>query len=249
MDVHSIVLLSHEVALRRRLDATANNIANMNTTGFRRETPVFHNYVERMREVPTQAPGARVVNYVLDYGTMHDMSPGAFKPTGSPLDVAIGGQGYFGVQLENGAVAYTRNGHFEVNGQGVLVTGEGRPVLSAEGQPIAIPLEQRARISIAADGTIAGPDGPIGRIGVFRFANDAMLSQRGDGLFDTNGAAAEPVPAPELKTGGLEESNVNGVAEAAEMVEILRSYQSSQRMTENINELRRSAIQRLGRME
>src|SRR3546814_19512510 len=86
--------------------------------------------------VDQPATGGRSVAYVLDYGTVHDLAMGAFKPTGNPLDVAIAGTGYFAVRLPDGTAAYTRNGHFEVNAEGSLVNSEGYPVMDADNQKI-----------------------------------------------------------------------------------------------------------------
>jgi flagellar basal-body rod protein FlgF len=249
MDVKSTVLLSGEMALRRRLDVVANNIANMNTTGFKREAPVFHSYVEKMKDAPVPAAGARQLSYVLDYGTVHDTSAGAFKATGNPFDFMINGEGYFAVQLADGGTAYTRNGHFELSPEGVLVDAEGRQVLSAEGQAIQIDPAQRARVSVAGNGAIQGPDGEIARIGVTRFADEAFVEQRGDGLFNGQNGTVVAGDTVVLKVGGLEGSNVNGVVETADLVEVQRRYQTSRNMTEGLNELRKTAISRLGRAE
>src|SRR5262245_20560073 len=111
MDSNTSILLSGEMALRRQLDVTANNIANMDTVGFKREAPVFRTFVEKVEDSPVPAKDARKVSFVLDYGTVHDLTAGGYKPTGNPLDFMINGAGYFGVRTADGTVAYTRNGH------------------------------------------------------------------------------------------------------------------------------------------
>lgn len=251
MDVKSGILLSGEVALRRQLDVTANNIANMNTTGFKREAPIFHSYVEKMKDVPVPAQGSKIANYVLDYGTTHDTTEGAFKPTGNPFDFMINGSGYFGIQTSDGTVAYTRNGHFELNQDGMLVDSAGRQVVSADGQPIQIDPTQRAGVSVAPNGAVEGPQGQIAQIGIFQFSDDAFVEQRGDGLFGSSGKT--PIAAAgnsiSLKVGGLEESNVNGVVETAHLVEIQRRYQASVNMTQSLDDTKKNAISRLGHTE
>lgn len=249
MDVKSSVLLSGQVALRRKAEVIANNIANMGTTGFKREAPIFHSYVNKMDDAPVVAKGAKQVAYALDYGTMHDTSIGSFKATGNPFDFMINGQGYFGVRRADGQTAYTRNGHFEVDGNGVLVDAQGRPVMSAEGQPIQIDPTQRHRMSVAPNGAILGPDGEVGRIAVFGFQTDALAEQQGDGLFVGQNATALPAESISLKVGGLEESNVNGVVETADLIEVQRRYQASATMSNSLDELRKGAISRLGRIE
>src|ERR1700754_463239 len=111
MDVSSFVLLSHEQALRRRLDVAANNMANTNTVGFKREQPLFHEYVEQTADAPIE--DAKKTSFVLDFGAVHDATQGAFQATGNPLDVMIDGPGYFSVQTPGG-VAYTRGGLVKV---------------------------------------------------------------------------------------------------------------------------------------
>ena len=251
MDVKSTILLSGEVALQRQLDVTANNIANMNTTGFKREAPVFHQYVENLKDVPVPTSGAKVANYVLDYGTTHDITEGAFKATGSPFDFMINGAGYFGIRMADGTIAYTRNGHFELNQAGVMVDSAGREVVGADGQPIQIDPASKNAVSVAPNGAVEGPQGQIAQIGVFQFGDEAFAEQRGDGLFNASGQT--PVAAPgnsiSLKVGGLEASNVSGVVETAHLVEIQRRYQASVNMTQDLNDMQKSAIQRLGHTE
>lgn len=245
MDVSTFVLLSSEAALRRRMDVTANNIANLNTTGFKREAPVFREIVDSMNTVPAVPGSGRNVSFVIDMGVTHDTAQGAFQATGNPLDAMIQGEGYFQLRRADGTIAFTRAGHFQVSAAGQLVGSGGHPVMSDTGQPIQVPVDDASRLAIAADGTILGEQGEIGRIGVYRFANEALLTQAGDSLFDGPGAAAVPPGEVELKVGGVEGSNVNAVVESAEMIEIMRSYQTSQRMADNINDIRRRSIGRL----
>lgn len=249
MDSNTSILLSGEMALRRQLEVTANNIANMDTTGFKREAPVFQSYVEQSKDAPVPAKGAKQVNYVLDYGNVHDLTQGAYKPTGNSLDFMINGRGYFGVRGGDGEIGYTRNGNFHVNAQGILVDSVGREVMSAEGQPIEIDAAQRSAIAVASNGAVQGPEGEIARIGLYRFENEGLLQQRGDGLYTGVDGAVAAADTVSLKVGGLEGSNVNGVVETTSLIEIQRRYEASRKITQSLNELRRTAIQRLGRAE
>lgn len=246
MDVSTLVLLSSEAALRRRMDVTANNIANLNTTGFKREAPVFREVVENMDVGPGAPSGGRRTSFVIDMGVTHDTAEGAFQSTGNPLDAMIQGEGYFQLRRPDGTIAYTRAGHFQISATGELVGPMGLAVMSESGQPIQVPTDDVARVVISADGTVLGAQGELGRIGVYRIANEGLLAQAGDGLFDGPTVAALPANAVRLKVGGVEGSNVNAVVESAEMIEIMRSYQASQRMADNINDIRRRSLDRLG---
>ena len=132
MDISSYVLLSQEQALRRRLDIVANNLANTSTVGFRREQPQFREFVERADEALHD--DAKPTSFVLDFRAIHDMAPGAFQPTGNPLDVMIEGPGYLAVQLPDGAgTAYTRAGFVNVLDNGELATAGGQRLLDEAG--------------------------------------------------------------------------------------------------------------------
>jgi flagellar basal-body rod protein FlgF len=245
VDISAYVLLSHEQALRRQLDTVANNMANVGTIGFRREQPVFQEMLKRSDSTLTR--DARQAHFVLDFGAVHDTTQGAFQATGNALDLAIQGPGYLAVALPDGGTAYTRAGNLKILEGGVIATANGIPVRGEGGQPITVPPEAMGRVSIAADGTVAGPEGPLGRIAVTVFEDEGRVDPRGDGLMEaTNGrelAAAET----KLRTGGLEGSNVQPIIETTHMIEIMRAYQTSQRMVDGISDMRKRAIERLGR--
>lgn len=243
MDIPAFVLLSHEQALRRRMDVVANNLANVTTTGFKREQPLFH---ETLRQSPSEESAAREVSFVLDYGAVHDQAEGAFTATANPLDVAIEGPGFLAVEAPEGGTAYTRAGKLAVLEDGRLTTASGRPVLGDNGQPIAVPAEARGRLRIGRDGSVEGPEGVLGRIAVFAFTDERAVTVRGDGLVEGEGATALAPAATRLRSGGLEASNVLPVAETTAMIQVLRAYQSSKRMGDALDDMRKRAIERLG---
>ncbi len=246
MDISSYVLLSHEQALRRRLDVAANNMANMSTTGFKREQPVFREYVERGEDAAV--PSARNTSYVLDYGVVHDTAAGSFEPTGNALDLMIDGPGYLSVETPEGGTAYTRAGNLKVLESGDLGTASGQRILGEGGRPIAVPPEQAGRLAIGADGTITGPEGPLGRIAVTAFDNEQALDPRGDGMMTGQGGRELAAADTRLRSGGVEKSNVQPIVETTAMVEILRAYQTSMRMSESLADMRKTAIEKLGRV-
>ncbi|WP_213982638.1 flagellar hook-basal body complex protein [Sphingomonas sp. dw_22] len=244
MDISSYVLLSQEQALRRRLDVAANNLANMNTVGFKREQPVFREYVEK---TDSAVKPAKQTSFVLDYGAVHDIAAGAFQPTGNPLDVMIDGPGYLAVEAPDGTTAYTRAGFVKVLETGELATSGGQRILGEGGKPIIVAPEDAGKLSIGSDGTVSGASGPIGRLTVTVF-DEANMDPRGDGMF--NGASGRELTAAEtsLKSGGVEGSNVNAITETTDMIEILRAYQTSQHITDSMADMRKQAIDKLGRV-
>lgn len=244
MDISSYVLLSQETALRRRMDVAANNLANMNTVGFKREQPVFREYMEKTESA---VKPAQQTAFVLDYGATHDFSQGAFQPTGNPLDVMIEGNGYLSVQAPDGSTAYTRAGQLKMLPSGELATSSGNRVLGEGGKPIVVPAEAANQVQIGKDGTVDGPGGPFGRITVTQF-DEAGVDPRGDGLFDGAGGRELASGDTHLISGGIEGSNVNAIQETTDMVEILRAYQTSQNLSQSMNDMRKSAIERLSRV-
>ncbi|GLK44097.1 MULTISPECIES: flagellar hook-basal body protein [Novosphingobium] len=246
MDVSSFVLLSHEQALRRQLDVAANNMANVSTAGYKREQAVFHEYVENAQEAPVQ--DARKTSYVLDYGQVHDIAQGAFQSTGNPLDVMIEGPGYLNVEMPDGSTGYTRAGFVKVLESGELATSGGQRLLDENGRPIAIPADQLAQVSITADGTVMAGQDPVGRLAVTGFADENMLEARGDGVLTGSGGTVMTAAQTRLRSGGVEASNVEPISETTRMVEVLRSYQVSQRLSADLSDMRRKAIDRLSKI-
>ena len=245
MDISSYVLLSHEQALRRKLDVAANNMANMSTAGFKREQPVFKEYVERQDDAAVDA--ARNTSYVLDVGQVHDTAAGSFEATGNPLDVMIDGPGYLSVETADGGTAYTRAGYVKVLEGGDLATAGGQRILGEGGKPINVPPEDATNLSVTADGTVSGKTGPLGRIAVTVFDDERGVDPRGDGLFDAANGRELTAAETKLRSGGIESSNVQPIVETTNMVEILRAYQTSMAMSQSLSDMRKSAIDRLGR--
>ncbi len=246
MDVSSFVLLSHEQALRRQLDVAANNMANVSTPGYKREQALFHEYVEAAQEGPVE--DARRTSYVLDYGAVHDISQGAFQATGNPLDIMIEGPGYLNVEMADGSTGYTRVGFVKVLESGELATSGGQRLLDENGRPLAVAVDQLALVKITSDGTVMAGEEPVGRLAVTGFADENLLEVRGDGLLTGAGGTVLTAAQTKLRTGGVEASNVEPISETTHMVEILRSYQTSQRLSADLADMRRRAIDRLSKL-
>ena len=219
MESPTLVALSRQTTLRRHIDIVANNIANMNTTGFKGERMMFVEHLVKSRG------GERIlgdkVSYVRDIATMRDLSSGALEHTGNPLDVALEGEGYFVVETDTGN-SYTRNGRFKLDDSGQLVNSSGNPVLVDGGQPVFF-APSDTNINIARDGTISTQNGDIGKLSIVKFENEHKLRPIAGGLYDTEDPAT-PVENPAVAQGVLEGSNVKPVIEMARMIEVHRAY-------------------------
>jgi flagellar basal-body rod protein FlgF len=245
MDTTIYVSLSHQLALQRQLEMIAGNIANADTTGYRRENAVFQSYLERQPHAST--PGARTVNFVLDYGVARDTSQGELSQTNNPLDVAIVGDAFFTVGLPNGDTAYTRNGHFSISRDGTLVTANGAQVLDSKGTPFQFDPDEKT-ISISHDGTVTTSAGDIGQIALARFADDTKLERLGDTLYQGSNPEAVDLARADLRIGYLEKSNVKPIVETTSMIDVLHNYQSTTKLLDRYEELRKRGIERLGKV-
>jgi flagellar basal-body rod protein FlgF len=243
-----LIGLSRQVALGRELDVVANNIANLNTTGFKADGAVFEEYLG-----PTARAGNgsdNRVSFVRDRATWTDMSQGSIERTGNPLDVAIDGAGFLAVQTPNGE-RYTRNGALQINANGELVTGEGYQVLGDSG-PITFQPTDRA-INISKDGTISVQEGETvktesqrGKLRMVYFQNPKLLQKAGSGTF-----MAPPNVSPNAEgqsnfvQGAIEKSNVRSVIEMTRMIEVTRSYTQVASMLAQQSDLQHTAIDKL----
>ncbi|HEY8575498.1 MAG TPA: flagellar basal-body rod protein FlgF [Devosia sp.] len=236
-----LISLSRQIALQRQTDVVANNMANINTTGFKGEQVLFEEYVmpvARDRDFPRLD---QPLSYVQDWATIHDLSGGAMVQTGSELDVGLNGDGFFAVQTPAGE-RWTKAGSFQLSANGTLVDASGNPVLG-EGGPIQFGPEETG-ILIASDGSISTSAGQKGRLRLVEFTDPQALTREGNNLW----AGGTPAAATGTRAmqGFVEKSNVSGVAEMAEMIRVQRAYESAASLASKQDELRRSAIQRLG---
>lgn len=233
------IALSRQTAMRRQLDVIANNLANMNTPAFRGERVLFEEYL-------MSAGPAQRASYVRDFATLRDLREGPHERTGNALDIALAGRGYLTVETPQG-VRYTRNGHLRLDAEGRLVTPEGYALLDDRGSPIQLN-ELDGTPHIASDGTVSTPNtGPLGRLNVVTFANEQALRQTGAGLYATD-EAPEPAAEAQIEQGMVEGANIQPIVEMTTMIELLRDYQTMQKLIDNENERQRAAIGRLARV-
>ncbi|MBN16313.1 MAG: flagellar basal-body rod protein FlgF [Pelagibacterium sp.] len=242
MENAQLIGLSRQMALQRQMDVVANNLANINSTGFKAEAILFEEYVMPVASDRSFPSGSQQLSYVQDWATMHDLAAGSMTQTGNPLDVALAGEGFLAVEAPEGT-RYTRNGAMEINSDGVLVTQNGFPVLSDGGNPIVFGAGE-TDIAITAEGEITSIAGNKGSLAVVEFENPQELTRTGDTMFA--GGTPLAVSTTRVVQGALERSNVSGVGEMTEMIRVTRAYSSLADLMNKQDELRRSAIQRLG---
>jgi flagellar basal-body rod protein FlgF len=244
MQAAGLVLTAYQDSLSRAMDITANNVANMNTTGFKRENIAFDTYL--VRPVPDQT-----YQFAVDAGTYRDTAPGTTLMTGNPLDVAVQGEGYIPIQTKGG-IRYTRSGAFQLNNVGEIVTAAGDKVLGDGDQPLTLP-EDATDILIGPDGIVSVKSGTgkdatqVGKLKLVKFASVQEMTLIGSNLYSS-------AQTPQIDTdsrflqGSVEQSNVQPVHEMTRMIDISRSYQQVVHLLDLELQRETSAIQRLGRV-
>lgn len=243
MENISYIGLSHQVALRQQMNIAANNIANISTPGFKGQSMLFLEYLNK----DEHAPRSTTIKQVLDFASYRDVTQGTLRQTFNDLDVALQGDGYLAVQTPGG-IRYTRDGALSLNAQRELVNASGYPVLDDGDNPITLP-ENAAKINISADGTVSSEAGVAGRLKLVDFENPQALRELGENLYSAPDGE-QPLATDETKViqGALEQSNVNPILEMNKMIEVLRNYQAAQRMIMNDHERIRTAIQKLSKV-
>ncbi|MGE5722922.1 MAG: flagellar basal-body rod protein FlgG, partial [Sphingomonadales bacterium] len=246
-------------AQAERMRVIANNLANVNTTGFKKDRAEFQTLAYQTMTAPG-APSAGDNRYAVGLslgsgvqvtGTARVNTQGALTSTDNPLDLAIEGEGFFQVLRPDGTTAYTRAGNFSLSAEGKLVTSEGLAV-----QPeIQVP-EGATSITIGTDGAVtaqlAGQTEPseLGRIELARFVNPSGLQALGGNLYAETAASGAPQVGTAgldgrgtLRQGSLEGSNVNVVQELVDMIETQRAYEVNSKMISANDEMLRNANQ------
>lgn len=243
-----------------RMANIANNLANVNTAGYKRDVLSFkdtfrmfaHDIVmepvnnirsEKLFPDPQHLARPRIAQSKTDY------SQGAMKYTGDPMDVAIAGEGFFTFNV-NGQNFYSRDGHFMVDAEGRLVTPQGFAVLGQGGSEISIP-QGTKNVHLASDGVLYADDTPVGQIQVTTVDNLEGLQKVGQNLYRIReGSGAAETAAPErttLEQGYLETSNVEVVYEMVNMIEAQRQFEAYQKVMQTSDALDREATNKIGR--
>ncbi len=228
---------------QRRLDIAANNLANLNTIGYKKDTVFFHKLAEAIAESSAESgnsdqnrtPGASQVFF----------SMGALQHTDNPLDVAISGDGFFVVQGEEGNY-YTRNGNFQLDGEGKIVTPDGFTVMT-DGGALQV---SGGKIRINEQGEITVNNQTVGRLRIVKFDNPHQLERVGNAYFKGDNAGEQELPteAINLRPGFLELSNVEPIMEMVRMIEINREYELGQKTIHAQDQTLEKLINQAGRL-
>jgi flagellar basal-body rod protein FlgF len=244
-----LVGLSRQTTLERHLDVISNNLANVNTVGYKADQMLFEEYLNSGAHEDNFLAQDRRVSYVQDRGTFRNYTQGASQQTNNPLDVAVSGSGFLVVQT-GGGERYTRDGNLHLNNTGQLVTGSGDAVLGTAGPIVFQPTDHD--INISPDGTItvlegtARTDSIRGKLRVVSFADAQKLLKEGGNLLSAGAAgAAQQDTKSTIQQGYIEKSNVNSVVEMGRMIEVNRIYTNIANMLAAAHDLHKSAIEKL----
>jgi flagellar basal-body rod protein FlgF len=250
MDNTLIIGLSRQTALQRELDVIANNIANVNTAGFKTNGTIFSAFLRPGTDTDTLSSTGRRAG--LDNMSWQDMSQGTIQQTGGPLDVAIDGDGMLVVQTAQGE-RYTRNGALQLNNLGELVTLSGDKILGDNGPIVLQPTDRDVVISRngiikVREGVSLNSDTTRGKLRLVKFDNAQQLRKQGASTFAAPDGV-QPVPVPEkdahVVQGAIEKSNVRPVVEMSRMIEVTRAYTEIATMLQQQNDLRKNSLQQL----
>jgi flagellar basal-body rod protein FlgG len=247
-------------AQQTQLDVISNNLANVNTSGFKRSRAVFEDLLYQTMRQPganssqqTNLPtGLQIGTGVRPVATERIFSQGNLQQTSNSLDVAINGQGFLQVQMPDGSTAYTRDGSLHLDSQGQVVTSSGYPILPA----ITVPTNAQS-ITIGNDGTVSVTQAgqaaatQVGALQLANFINPAGLESRGENLYTETQSSGNPTTSTPgsngigtLQQGYVETSNVNVVEELVNMIQTQRAYEINSKAVETSDQM----LQRLAQL-
>jgi flagellar basal-body rod protein FlgF len=236
MDAGIYTTLTRQSGLMREMQVVAHNIANISTTGFRREGVIFSEYVKRMEGGPSLSMANGDTRHI-------DLRQAGLSQTGAAFDFAIQGEGFFLIETPQGQ-AMTRAGSFTPNAEGELVNMDGHRLLDLGGAPVFVPPDAGA-VALSADGTLSANGQPLAQIGLWQPTDPLKMTHQGGTVFVSD--EVEPMEGGTILQGFLEDSNVNPISEIARMIAVQRAYEMGQGFMEKEDERMRGVIQTLGR--
>lgn len=235
------------VALTKRMDVATNNLANVQTTGFKQELTAVSTYAEQALSRQTQGQSAQIGSMAISDVTeapQIDYSQGSLQSTGRQLDFALTGPGFFTLQTPDG-IRFTRDGAFTRNSQGVLTNSSGRYVLGANG-PIQLP---DGAVGVSPDGTVSVDDVPVDKLRISEFDPSVELKRFGNNELAPQdpGAAPRESASSGVYQGYIEASNVDVTASMTTIMAIQRAYEANQRMIQSQDDLVGRAVNDIAR--
>ena len=244
----------------RRMDVVSNNMANADTTGFKKIDATAQSFDRQLAvKIDDETVGINLKQGIggvalgVKIGeTFYDMSQGGFRETGNQFNLALGGKGFFRIQTTNKAgqtsTKYTRDGDFTVTKQGFLVTKDGDYVLDENNNRIQIPNANVVPVSVNTLGEIYSGNNYVTKIGLTDFQNYEALSSYGENMYQPADGAAQ-IPADASVTQGfLEMSNVNMVTEMVDTIAISRAFETNQKMMQAVDQSLDKAVNEIGRV-
>ncbi len=244
-----LIGLSRQMVLERQMDVVANNLANVNTNGFKADASLFEEFLRSGAHEDNFVGSDRAISYVQDRGTYRDLTQGPLQATNNPLDLAIDGNAFLVVQSQGGE-RYTRDGGLHLNNQGQLVTVAGDPVLGDSG-PIVLQSTDHD-VNVSPDGTVTvleglnTTDSIRGKLRLVSFADAQKLLKEGSNLYSAGeGGLPQADVKSQVRQGFIEKSNVSSVGEMTRMMEVTRAYTQVATLLQQQSDLHKNAIQQL----
>ncbi len=228
MDNTNYIALSRQMALWKQMDIISNNMANMNTSGYKQDDVLFTSYLVQTPEA--EGIGRAPLYFTQDYGSVQNFAEGVFTTTGNTFDLAIKGDAFFCVDTQGGE-RYTRKGQFSPDSEGKLVTSEGAVLLSENDTPFFI-APGETEITITESGDVITENGLIGRLKLASFEDNQKLLKVAGTMFENVNGNTMTIGNDDVrvKQGVIEKSNVNAIAEMTKLIKVQRSYEYVQQM-------------------
>lgn len=231
--------------LERWQESIANNMASSQVPGYRKREVQFATQLAGQIPFGQGVAAGAVAGEFPALKRAINFAPGQIHGTGRDLDVAIRGEGFFEVELEDGTRAYTRDGSLHLSPERTLVDSQGRPVLGEGGAPLQL-LPDGGPLTIARDGTVSQGTLEVGRLAIVRFDDPQQLEPLSGGLFRAPvGVNPIPVEQASLQQGALEASNVSAIESMVNLVNVTRAYQAAQKVVSTRDELLEKTLRAL----
>ncbi|MFN8638338.1 MAG: flagellar hook-basal body complex protein [Dehalococcoidia bacterium] len=240
----------------RRQETVSNNLANLNSTGYKEDASADSSFEKVLATKVGNAPVPVPLTFMRRLGTIgtgayqDDRRPylrqGTLEQTGEALDVAIVGTGFFAIRTADGQTEYTRDGHFTTNAQGEVVTAEGRQVLGAGGQPIVV--GDADPLVLRNGDVVVGPD-VVGTLALYDISPDQLVRAEGSAFTSIGTPALVTAGSePRLEQGKLEQSNIELAAETSRLMAASRQFEASQRLFKELSANLEKTVNEVGRV-